>query len=347
MMPLHRHILIGALKLFDLLLMALSYLVATWISASYQFPPSLDQVLSFPIAVKEIIYFLSLLLAWHIGFVLLGLYRSRRISIRRQEAIDILKAVSVGTFILFILGKCSGIGMVGTLFLGVFWVTSATMGILGRLLLRWGLGWVRIRGRNLRFVLIIGTDDRAISLARLIESHGRLGYCLTGFVRRNGEGIRKAHETGYPVVSDFKGFPNFIRDRVVDEVWIGHARDIVEEELSQIVTFCRKCGIIIRYFAGPLGSLEILSRGMTYEDESVFTLHPGPVDAKFFIEKRWLDILGSMALLVFLSPLFLVAAVMIKITSPGPIFFVQERIGLNRRKFRLHSCPKTVLKESN
>jgi len=335
-MLLRRHILLSALKLFDIGIMALSYLLAAGTLSRYSVPLSIERLLSLQMSIKEIIFFSSLLLSWHILFILFGFYRSRRVSTRKQEITDLLKADLCGTLTLFIAARLFNVVMVTPLFLGVFWVTATAIGILNRLLLRWGLGWIRVKGRNLRYVLIIGTDDRAINLAHLIETKAKLGYCLTGFVNGNGEGIRKVQETGYPVVTDFKGFPSFVRDRAVDEVWISHPRDVIEGELSRLVVFCRKCGMIIRYFSGHLESMQALSEDMSFEDDSVFTFHPGPVEANFLLGKRLMDVLGSLALLVILSPLLTIAAVLVKVTSPGPVFFVQERIGFNRRKFRLY-----------
>jgi exopolysaccharide biosynthesis polyprenyl glycosylphosphotransferase len=336
MMPLRRHILLSALKLFDLSIMAFSYLLAAGMLSPVSFPLSFERLLSFQVSIKEIIFFSSLLLAWHILFSLFGLYRSWRVSTRKREITDLLKADLLGTLTLCIAARLFNVSMATPLFLGVFWVTATIIGVLSRLLLRWGLGWIRVRGRNLRYVLIVGTDDRAVSLAHLIETKAKLGYCLSGFVNGNGERIRRVQEAGYPVVTDFKGFPSFVRDRVVDEVWIGRPRDVIEGELSRIVIFCRNCGIIIRYFSGSLDSIQALSENMSFEDDSVFTCYPGPVEANFLLGKRLMDILGSLALLGILSPLLVIGAILVKLTSPGPVFFVQERIGLNRRKFRLY-----------
>jgi len=336
MMPIRRHILLSALKLFDLSIIAFSYLLAAVALSPDSTTLSFERLLSFRVSIRDIVFFSSMLLACHILFSLFGLYRSGRVSTRKREITDLLKAELIGTLTLCIAARLFNVAMVTSLFLGVFWATATIIGILSRLLLRWGLGWIRVRGRNLRYVLIIGTDDRAISLAHVIETKAKLGYCLTGFVNGNGEGIRKVQEAGFPVVTNFKGFPAFVRDRVVDEVWIGHPRGAIEGELSRIVILCRKCGIIIRYFSGSLDSIQALSEDMSFEDDSVLTFHPGPAEANFLLGKRFLDILGSLGLLVILSPLLVIAAVLVKVTSPGPVFFVQERIGLNRRRFRLY-----------
>lgn len=336
MIPLRRQLLLNALKLFDLTVTAFSYLLAAWTCSPALRTFSLEHFLSIRFSVKEILYFLSMLLAWHILFALCGLYRSWRVSSRKRETVDLLKVGILVTLTLFIGSRLFNIATVTPLFLGIFCMIASVTAITSRFILRWGLRWIRIRGRNLRYVLIIGTDERAIKLAQLIESRAELGYSFLGFVNKNSEEIRNVQEAGYPVLSDLKGFPSFVRDRLVDEIWIGQPWSTIEGELSQVIAFSRKCGIIIRYFSGTLDSIQAISKDMSLEDDSIFTLYPGPVGARFPVGKRIIDILGSVLLLLVLSPLLVLAAVLIKATSPGPVFFVQERIGLNRRRFRLY-----------
>ena len=335
MMPLRRHLLLSAFKLFDLLIMALSYLVSAAVLRPEMVPLSLERLLSVRISVKEIIFFLSLLTAWHILFSLLGLYRSWRVSSRTEEILGLLKADILAVGVLYLGARLFGVSLITPLFLGIFLISGAGLGILTRLLLRWGLGWVRVKGRNLRFVLIVGTDRGAVRLADLIESRAKLGYCLAGFVNRNGEEKRPVQEAGYPVVTDLKGFPSFVRDRVVDEVWIGQPKDGLASDLSRVVVLCRKCGIIVRYFSGPLEAQDI-SEEVFIEDASAVTPYPVSSAPDSLMVKRLIDMVVSLFLLLMLSPLLAMAAILVKTTSPGPVFFVQERIGLNRRRFFMY-----------
>ena len=87
------------------------------------------------------------------------------------------------------------------------------------------LKWIRIQGRNLRHILIVGTNSRAVQFAKQIEAKSELGYIIAGFVDYKGQrGDCKACEafkqTDYRVVSDFDALPAFIRPNVVDEVFV-------------------------------------------------------------------------------------------------------------------------------
>ena len=68
----------------------------------------------------------------------------------------------------------------------------------------------------------------------------------------------------------------------------------------------------------------------------MITIHTGAMRGSSLLVKRGIDIVLSLILLSLLSPLLTMIALLIKLTSPGPVFFIQERIGLNKRKFRVY-----------
>ena len=343
MIPFRRQVLLKAFKLVDLTIMAFSYLLASWVCSRPSGTLSFEQFLSLQISINDISFFLCLLLVWRILFSLCGLYRSRRISSLKGEALDLFKATSFGTGALLISARVFGIEMITPLFLAVFWPVVTGVAVSSRLVLRWGLTWIRLGGRNLRHVLIVGTNEMGIRLARTTEAIPRLGYRLIGFVVREGEEIQKARETGYPLVTDFKGFPSFLKDRAVDEVWFGLKRESAKGELSEIIDFCRKYGIITRFFPRTFNPEKTLLDGMSFDSGSVYTLYPAPIEDRQFLEKHVVDLFLSLTLLLLLSPLMAIAAILIKATSPGPVFFIQERMGLNRRRFRLYKFRTMIL----
>jgi len=336
MIPFRRQVLLNTFRLFDLTIVSFAYLFAVWICSRPVVTQSLEQLLSLKISIKDFFLFLFLLLFFHIIFNTLGLYRSLRVFSRKREAVYLLEAYVFGTLILLVGGRLFKSSMITPFFLFAFCATASITGVFSRVILRWGLDRIRIRGRNLRYVLIIGAGERAFSLAQLIESKPKLGYRLVGFVNKNGEEIREVRKAGYPLATDLKGLPSFVRDSVVDEVWIVFPGDVMDGELSRVLSFCRKCGIITRCFFGNCDPVRNLSEYISCEGDSAFELTPGPMSANSLLVKRMIDIVGSLSLMIILSPLFVVAAVLVRATSTGPVFFVQERVGFNRRKFRMY-----------
>lgn len=336
MVPLRRKILLRAFKLFDLLVLVFSFALATLAVYHQTGMVSLLQFLSMRVKVQNFVVFLGCLLVWHIIFSLFGLYRSRRLSTRWAEAIDTIKATSFGTLLIFIASILFRIQIVTPTFIAVFWAGSSAIVILSRLMLRYALGWVRVRGRNLRHVLIVGTNPRATQFARKMEKKPELGYRIIGFVDENWVGIGEFQKTGYARVIDLNNFSAFIRDHVVDEVVICLPVKSYYHQTSQIVALCEEQGIIVRFPSNIFNLKTARSKTEQFEDDSVITVYTGAIHGWPVLVKRMLDFSLSGFLLIILAPFFSFIALLIKITSPGPVFFIQERVGLSKRWFRLY-----------
>ena len=212
MITFRRRILLKAAKLFDLALMVLSFAMATALAA-YETPTiSLARFLSVRVKVGNFALFAFFLLAWHLTFSSFGLYTSKRLSPLWRQVLDIAKATTLGSAIAFVAATFLRIQMVTPLFILVFWVTTTLAGATSRVLVRYTLGSIRRQGRNLREMVVVGTNPRALRFARKIEARVELGYRIVGFVDSQWAGTGAFQEAGYPVVSDFAGFPRFLRE---------------------------------------------------------------------------------------------------------------------------------------
>ena len=182
MSALRRRILLNLAKLFDLEVMVSSFGLATLLVA-YQTPAtSLARFFSLRVKVQNFAWFAGFLFAWHIIFISFGLYNSRRLSARSVEVFDALKATAVGSAFLLLAASVLRIRIVTPLFILIFWGVSSLKVASSRLAARWLLRGVRTRGRNLRHMLIVGTNPRAVHFARKIVARPELGYRIAGFV---------------------------------------------------------------------------------------------------------------------------------------------------------------------
>ena len=336
-------ILFKAYKLFDLATMSSAFLLAVWVSHHRMAGVSLLQFLETRFKLTNIILFFAFLLVWHIIFSSFGLYRFKPLTTRYDEAVDVLKATFQGTLAISLFVILFRIGLVNPLFLLTFWVGSSAIAILTRFLLRSIPENLRRRGWNLRHVLIAGTNPRAIRIAKKIQGKPELGYRLIGFVDSDGPRSKEIQEAGYSMVPDWKELPVFLRNHVVDAVLICLPLKSHYEEAHQIVTSCQDqgvaVGILSDLFNPKLAHLDVKQ----FVDESIITLSTGNVEGGAVFVKRALDFIISPCLIVLFSPLFLVTALLIKITSRGPVFFVQERLGLNKRRFGMYKFRTMVL----
>jgi exopolysaccharide biosynthesis polyprenyl glycosylphosphotransferase len=336
MTPLHRQIMIKILMLFDLIIASLAFFMTTYVLYYRVGPVSFERFLSMRVKVQNFAIFLGFLLIWHILLLFYDLYKSRRLSPRWGEIVDIIKATTTGTLVLLVTAVIFSIQMVTPSFLITFWATSTAGTIFGRSLLRFALKQMRMRDRNLRFMLIVGTNPRAVQFAREMERKREFGYRVLGFIDENWEGSEKFQESGYPLVADFNGFSDFIRDNVVDEVAICLPVKSLYDQINEVVKHCENQGIIVRFIT-DLFDLKIgESTTEQIEGHSVITVFAGAMKGWQVFVKRCMDFCLSLVLMILLFSLFLVTSISIKLTSPGPVFFIQERVGRGKRRFRLY-----------
>jgi exopolysaccharide biosynthesis polyprenyl glycosylphosphotransferase len=133
-------------------------------------------------------------------------------------------------------------------------------------------------------------------------------------------------------VSNLKEFPAFLRYNVVDEVVICLPMKSFYQEASEIVVACEEQGVIVRVLSDFFNLKTARSTTTHFEGESITSLYTGSMVGPSAFIKRILDIVFSLVMIIILSPLFSIVALLIKLTSPGPVFFVQERLGLNKRR---------------
>lgn len=332
---LRRQMLLNALKLFDLLLMIGCFGVATLV-VSKTVPVSLMEFLSLRVKIGNFVVFFGLVGVWHLIFSANGLYASRRLSRRWDESIDVIKAATMGTFCMGVAAVILQITLVRPIFLLVFWLTATLASLFSRLLLRVVLKRVRLWGRNLRYMLIVGTNVRALQLAKKIDLDPALGYRLLGFVDEEWSGLEVLRGEGYSLVCNFDTMRVFLRENVVDEVVMALPMRSRHAHASQVAAICEEHGIPLRLTSNLFDLKTARSRTEDFEGDSVVTHYTGAPDGWPMVVKRIFDFMVSLILIILFAPILLITAALIKLTSPGPVLFFQKRLGLNKRRFSIY-----------
>jgi exopolysaccharide biosynthesis polyprenyl glycosylphosphotransferase len=336
MIPIRREFLLNALKLFDLALMVGSFLLTTLLILRKSGAMPFSDFFSMRIKVGNFVLFFGLLVLWHVIFSSFGLYNSRRMSGRRRDAIEAFKATTGGTLLIWVAALAFRIRMISPSFLLVFWATATAVAVTQRLLLRSVLERIRLRGRNLRNTLIVGTNSRALDFASQIEGSPELGYRILGFVDQEWTGLENLNIRGYSIVSDFDHLRSFVRDNVVDEVVIALPFGSLHSQAARIAVLCEEQGITTRVLSNIFNLKAAHARAEEFEGTSLITNHTGIAEGGPVLVKRGLDIVLSAILLVMLAPLMVLVAALIKFTSPGPVLFTQNRVGYNKRIFKIY-----------
>jgi len=336
MSAVRRQFVIKGLKLFDLLAMASAFVLAAVPVSQGGEAATFAEFLSMRIKVENFILFFGFLALWHILLVSMQVYESQRLVSRGDEAVKILQATSLGTLGITLLSIVLSIRMVTPTFVLAFWVTSTALTIGSRLLLRFFLERRRRRGRDLRHILIVGTNSHAVEFARKIEFRLESGYRVIGFVDVPWSGFEEFSRSHYPLVCDFDALAEYLRHNVVDEVVIGLPMSSFNERSLAIAALCELHGIVVRFLPGIFKLKLATPRAEELGGASLITLSTGPIDGWPVVLKRVPDLVLASLLLAMLAPLLLVVALFIKLTSEGPVFFTQERLGLNKRRFRIY-----------
>jgi len=331
-----RQILIKAFMLFDLGIFVVSYVVSAvriWHLTAFS---SFGSFISMRVKVLNILLLLGLFYSWHVIFSAFGLYGSRRLGDRKQEVVDVLKATSIATLVLGLAAAIFRVRMITLAFIVVFWVMSSLILILCRLLMREILAWVRTHGRNLRHVLIVGTNPRALEFARIIDDRPELGYLLIGFADEEWTENREFGTNGKSIVTDLGHFSDFLREHIVDEVAIALPMKSFYSQAARVVAVCQEQGVIVRVLASIFDLQKGWVNNRQLDGTAAAIFSPILSEGWPMVCKQLLDIFISSLLLIMLAPIFLIVAILIKLDSTGPVFFVQERVGLNKRRFRMY-----------
>ncbi len=337
MSDVNRRFLLNALKLFDVGLVFCSFGLATFLVATAQHATPLEQFLSYRVKLSNCAIFALALFLCHIMLSLCGLYESKRLSTKRAELLDALKATALSTACLAVLAMLFSLRMVNTpKFLLLFWAIVSMAVCASRWLLRYWLAGVRRDGHNLRHILIMGTNARAIAFARKMAAVPEYGYRLVGFVDHDWALMHEFQATGLPLACDFSGVAEFLRHNVVDEVAIYLPLRSYYEHAARMAAVCEQHGIMLR-FDTDIFNLKLAKPRIVAVDGDPQIATPGVVSEGWpFVFKRGIDLTISLFALVVLAPILLLTAALIKLTSPGSVFFGQQRVGLNKRKFQMY-----------
>ena len=331
-----RNLLLKGLKVFDLVLMVASFLLASYLVLLSVGNLTFGEFLSMRIKVLNFILFLLLIYFWHVVLNLFGLYKSRRMLGWGADVVDTFSATTLGAFLIAAASVAFHIHMVTVTFVLVFWFIVTLATVAGRVLLRRTLIVFRRRGRNLRHVLIIGTNSRAVEFARKIETMPELGYSISGFVDQDWEQLEEFKKKGYSVVCDLDDIADFLRHNVVDEVLITLPIRSLHVPAAKIASLCEEHGIIVRVLSDIFELKQARVRADELDGSSLITLSLGNQEGWPAALKRTLDVALSFSLLCLLAPVLIIVATLIKLTSPGPILFTQDRMGLYKRRFKIY-----------
>jgi exopolysaccharide biosynthesis polyprenyl glycosylphosphotransferase len=211
---------------------------------------------------------------------------------------------------------------------------------LFRLLARRAAGLLRRSLAGIRNFLLVGDAAEIANIARAIEAHENHGMRLFGFVgidlTPESAGLAAAAQLrrSYPVFA-ISQLPEILRHNVIDEVIFAVSKEQLEA-LEETFLTCEEEGVktrvLLSFFPHILSKVSLERLG----EEPLLTFSTTPENEYLLLLKRLLDFTMALFLLIVLSPLLLLVALLIKLSSKGPVLYRQTRCGLGGRKFTLY-----------
>lgn len=329
----NQKLLNSIMVLLDVATIIVSLTISWWL----RFKTTIFGPIGGHLPIENYIFFLlfAVIPVYLILYFSFGLYRPRRTyKTIFSEATQIIKvnivAFVVLVAILFILNQPD----FSRIMLFLLAIIASIFGIIERFVIRNFLKKIRINNKNLKHILIVGDNDLAYTFARRIRSNPYLGFDISGFLGRSDHVGMEIE--GSKIIGSFKDLDNVLENNSFDRVVLAIPLKYYYK-INELVESCERVGIkaeiipdYIRYFpAQP--SVDMI------EDIPIINIRYVPLDDPFNRTLKYIsDYVISIIAIIITSPIMIVTAIAIKLTSPGPIIFKQERIGFHGKPFKMY-----------
>ncbi len=317
--------------LLDALAVAGSYMLAWYLKFEGPFSEE-------GIGVLPMSFYFSALYFIVPGFICLyysyKLYTPKRSQTLEKEILDIIKVNLTGVAGIMICIFTLKIEDFSRGLVGIFFVLNIVITLAFRIILRTSLRYARKRGYNLKYILLVGYSRAAEEYINRINANPQWGYVVRGILDNHvpaGTMYR-----GVKVLGTIENLEVVLPLSQLDEIAV--TLSLADyDSLERIVSLCEKSGVHTKF----IPDYNSLIPNHPYTEDlmglPVINIRYVPLTNTLNrILKRLVDIIGSLIGLILLSPLLLLLAVLVKISSRGPVIFRQERVGLHNKNFWMY-----------
>jgi exopolysaccharide biosynthesis polyprenyl glycosylphosphotransferase len=324
-----------ALKLSDLalLLLSLAFTIVYRYSPSEN-PTFVIDYLSQRVKVANAILGFLLLLSWYAAFAAQGLYFSHRLRSLFGELKEIAGAVALSSLSLLVAAQLGRWPTIDVVTVTGFSLLSFLLVAGVRLALRVNLRRLRTRGHNVKSLVIIGGGVRGRRFAARIKQRQDLGYRLLGYVDSDPAFAYDAID-GAPWLGSIEELPHIVANEVIDEVAIALPIKSNYTQIQVAVELLEEQGITTHLLSDLFPQKLARSQPFDLDGMPIVSMRSTPPFSWRTEAKRLMDLSVAVVSLIGCVPVFALVALAIRLDSRGPVFFVQERVGLNKRRFRM------------
>ena len=264
-----------------------------------------------------------------------SVYSPKRTVRRRHEIYSILQANTIGlaALIIILYMIIREINFSRSV-MAIFYVLNVFLTSVSRIIMRKALRTLRKKGYNLKHILLVGYSRAAEEYIDRILSNPQWGYVVCGILDEHIPG--GTTYKGVKVLGTLGNLEYILPENKLDEIAITLSlKDY--DYLEGVVDICEKSGVHTKFI--PDYNNIIPTRPYTEDlmGLPVVNIRHVPLTNTFnaFV-KRTVDLVGAVCAIIIFSPIMLVTAIAIKLTSPGPLIYAQERVGLHNRNFKMY-----------
>ena len=245
-----------------------------------------------------------------------------------DEALGVVNLVTLGTWVVFVTAWATGLSHPQLGRLVTFWTLALVFVLSGRAVVR---ALARRGDACVQRTVVVGAGHVGQLVARKVQQHPEYRMSLVGFVDENPR-ARRAEVDHLPVLGGLSDLDSLVVEHGIERVIVAFSSQ-TDDGVMLLIRSLRDRNVIVDVvprlyeLLGPRADIHLV------EGLPLVTVPPARLSRTSLLAKRVVDIVGAGALLIVTSPIFAIAAVRIRRESPGPIFFRQTRLGMNRRPF--------------
>ena len=328
MLKRHSQFLQSLLFLFDLALISACWMAAYYIRFVGGWGPADKGVPPLEIYIYLLV---PILIVWGISFKAFNLYRPRRMGSHLAEVFDIAVANSLSVLILIGLTFFVRQFEYSRLVFLYFWVLNLAALSFSRMVFREGLRFFRKQGYNQRHCLIVGAGKLGQRIAHSLSLHPEFGVKVQGYLTRQPQKLGQTFE-GVSVIGLYGDLEKYTP--ALDIVFLCLPPE-AEPQAEKMLGYLATMTVEVKVIPAIYEFITLRAEAEMFEGLPVITLQGSPLYGWNIILKRSTDLIGSVIALLLTVPVQGIIALLIKLTSPGPIFFKQERMGLDGKPFMM------------
>lgn len=280
-------------------------------------------------------YYGLFILAWLLGASDFRLFASQRGDSLWTQLIAIGRTLAFALGVSLVLMLFFFRQSVEREYFGLFGAAVVVYILIFRVAMRLFLWSIRRRGYNFRQILIVGANPRSRHLVEVMIGHGQYGYHLVGLLDDEPERVKFLEEFDVSYLGGVHDLERILLEQVIDEVYICLPVRKYYTTINSAAHLCEGVGVPVRLIADLFPLRVATGRVHQIEDIPLLSLSAIPEAQGQLILKRTVDtILSTIFLLTVAWWLFPLLGAIIKLESKGPVFFRQDRVGLNGRRFK-------------